>query len=445
LNIPLLTSTRPFVSTAGFSDGWNPIPTFSRNDSDVSLFFFTANSVQYRSAIFDPFFLAEYSLNETTTSFDNSAVLYQPTDQVSIMGCVDQYRFCNPTSGACTIPSGQLALYDAIETLGLNVAQLVTAQRLIRIITNTDTYSSVYGSGPSALKASDRVLYLVSPGLPDNQWQIEVEGWIETSLAKMQAYAVEYAVNTADIGPYGSVGYPLANNTTLAEWEAQCWQQKIRNTGQYQTFSFFGLIFTASVGTAIIVASLILRPIVSWRRKRNGGLGSSPHELAHIADGKFQLQRMALSSAGYGGWEGGDGDIPFSTKRTNVQLPVIRLDENGTVIYCQKETESQRPTPTPDTSDVNSAVRATVSGNENGAVGGAALEHSEAAAQVHVGCETMTSSHVTAPGMLENQHVAGQAQDGDAIRETEEVNLLGDVRDEDAIREREEVNLPAEG
>jgi len=57
----------------------------------------------------------------------------------------------------------------------------------------------------------------------------------------------------------------------------------------------------------------------------------------------------------------------------------------------------------------------------------------------------MTSSHVTAPGMLENQHVAGQAQDGDAIRETEEVNLMGDVRDEDAIREREEVNLPAEG
>ena len=441
----MLTSTRPVVASAGFSDGWNPIPTFSRNDSDVSLFFFTANSVLYHNSVSDPFFLAKYSVTEPTTSFDNSSVFYQPTDQVSIMGCVDQYRFCNPTSGACTIPSGQLALYDAIETLGLNVAQLVTAQRLIRIITNTDTYSSVYGSGPSALKASDKVLNFFSQGLPDNQWQIEVEGWIETSLAKMQAYTVEYAANTAITDPSESVGYPLANNTTIAEWEAQCSQQKITNTGQYQTFSFFGIMFTASVGTTIIVASLILKPIVSWRRKRNGGLGSSPYELAYIADGKFQLQRMALSSAGYGDWEGGDGDVPFRTKRKHVQLPVLSLDENGAVIYCQKEAESRRPIPTPDTSGINGVATATVSGNENGEAEGAALEHSEAAAQPHAGCETMTSSHITPPGMLENQHVAGQAQDGDAIRETKYVNLPRDVREEDAIREREEVNLPAEG
>jgi len=74
----------------------------------------------------------------------------------------------------------------------------------------------------------------------------------------------------------------------LAQWKAQCSSQKISNTGQFQTFSFFGLVFTISVGVAIIVVSLFLEPVVSWKRQKFDGLEFSNRKLARIADGKFQ-------------------------------------------------------------------------------------------------------------------------------------------------------------
>src|SRR5205814_5477897 len=122
----------------------------------------------------------------------------------------------------------------------------------------------------------------------------EVEGWFETSLAKLQSYAVEYAANNADIRPYGFITYPGANSSTNRTWINQCKNQKISNTGNYQTFSFFGLIFTFSVGITIIMTAFILEPLVSWLRRRDDGLANSGRELAYVAGGKFQLQRMVF-------------------------------------------------------------------------------------------------------------------------------------------------------
>jgi hypothetical protein len=51
------------------------------------------------------------------------------------------------------------------------------------------------------LKASDQVLNFKCLGLPNNQWRKEVEGWFETSLAKIQVYAVEFSSNAAGLGP----------------------------------------------------------------------------------------------------------------------------------------------------------------------------------------------------------------------------------------------------
>ncbi|KAK3174527.1 hypothetical protein OEA41_001773 [Lepraria neglecta] len=114
-------------------------------------------------------------------------------------------------------PSGQYALPNLIQSLDFNSAQLVTAYRMIYMIADGTTYSIINVIGPDALQIWKNVYSFIAPGVPENQWQIEVEGWLKTTLAERQAYMVEVAVNIADLGPHGHVGFPVANNTLYEE------------------------------------------------------------------------------------------------------------------------------------------------------------------------------------------------------------------------------------
>jgi hypothetical protein len=316
-------SRSSFISKAGDSSGWIPIPELRRKDGDTSLFLFTPNSVEYREQVLDPFFLARY--NDTGGDF------YQPSYPVSAMSCVDQFVIRNNAANLTTNLLGINSLAQAVKQLKLNSAQMVVAQRLLVYLLNTNTYASVYSTGSNALKASDRVLGLISSGVPSEQWRTEVEGWFETSLTKLQAYAVEFADVTADLGSGGIVHFPLVNTTSESEWLRQCNNQKISNTGQYQTFSLFGLMFTLTFGMVIIFIALLLQFVVSKISRRKGRLITSREELALVADHKFQLQRMVYENAGYGEWQACDGEYPWDSAAVPVLNPIL---EGGTqVIY----------------------------------------------------------------------------------------------------------------
>ena len=294
--------------------GWTPIPPFYRIDGDVNFFFFAANSVQYTNQTLDPFYLALYS---NTNGFLN-LVLYYPSNLVSVMGCVDQYLIRNPNNGATAPSTGIVNLTNAVGSLGLNPAQNVTAQRVLKYFSLTSTYYSVFGSGPNALKQADLVSFFRSSSPPYGQWRKEVEGWFETTLASLQAYAVEYAANVANLGPYGSVTFPTDDAATGPVWRNQCQNQKISNNGSYQTFSVFGLMFIFSSGVIIILIAVFLERIVSHIRKR----GQWPlAEIATIADNKFQLQRMMFEANGYGGWYNGDREHPWFQGTYSIPQP----------------------------------------------------------------------------------------------------------------------------
>ena len=132
--------------------------------------------------------------------------------------------------------------------------QWVTAIRLGSIFANTDTFSSVYGTGASA---SDTVLDVESYGLPPDQWKIEAEGWFETSLAKMQAYAVEFANNRGLLGRLGSLSFPGSNSSTLPVWHAQCGHQRSANPGGYQNFSFPGVMVLCCFGVLACFGKIV--------------------------------------------------------------------------------------------------------------------------------------------------------------------------------------------
>ena len=168
---------------------------------------------------------------------------------------------------------------------------------MIYMIADGTTYSSVDVIGPDALQIWKKVYGFIAPGVPENQWQIEVEGWLKTTLAKRQAYMVEYAVNTAQLSPHGHIGLLVANNTLYEEWKAQCFNQKISILGAYHNLSFFGFAFTWTASGVIIIISWSLKCFVTKQRKFWGRSNQEEPAACRIAwkiDVKVQQQRVAL-------------------------------------------------------------------------------------------------------------------------------------------------------
>jgi hypothetical protein len=364
-----------------------------RPDGDTTLLFFTANSVYYVNQILDPFFLAIYADQALIPSVSSDQTYFLPYYPVNVMGCLDQYTIINPINNRSTQLVSQSGLIEAIQSLDLSLTQYVTAQRLIHSFSYSNTYSSTFGFGANALKASDQVLNFKCLNLPFNQWQKEVEGWFETSLVKIQAYTVEYASNIADLGIYSNISYPGSNGSTENIWKHQCDNQKIRNTGGYQTFSVLGIVIIGVVGLFIF---FIAKVGLKWskfvkgiRRKHNRNATEdskkpkSTGALMYAADGKFQLQRMALEEAGYctGKWKDLDSDYPWTLGSEMVPrsfwtdgVLVTKINhetDNVEAVHPDKSTNENEKKTKPNGDDNNTApsgndTEALPSRNENG-------------------------------------------------------------------------------
>ena len=114
---------------------WDPIATFKRTDADVSLHFIAQTSMIYTNPVLDPIFSAT-----TALPFTNNLTMWSPDRNVSVLGCIDQYRICNSDRRACTPLGGVVALSNAITKIGLNDAQLATAIRLRRAAEKSQTW-----------------------------------------------------------------------------------------------------------------------------------------------------------------------------------------------------------------------------------------------------------------------------------------------------------------
>jgi hypothetical protein len=104
---------------------WIPAPQLNRTDADVSLFFLAPNSIEYDSPVDDPWFSAHRETNVT-----RNGVFYEWffTDYfIHVLGCVDQYQFCNPTTENCTPLSGLNAANETMQYLQFNNYQFQTA------------------------------------------------------------------------------------------------------------------------------------------------------------------------------------------------------------------------------------------------------------------------------------------------------------------------------
>ena len=329
-------------------------------NADISLFFLASNSIAYLAPVKDPWFSAQTPFQISTSIFPNSpATAYESDNYVSVMGCIDQSQICNPLTApySCTILG---SLNDmAVDRLhiGLNPYQMATSNRVIWGLMSSLTFGTVNHLTTGTLLANDFVVFgSFSYGLPPNQWQIEVQGWFETSLAKLQAFIVNWAANIADLGPYGNVSSPdpNLNPTGKAAYEL-CSNQRIRNTGSYQSFSALGLLIVICIGTLIIVLSLTAESCVASARRRKrqhgkGGADDDYREIARVADRKLQLLRLALMSTGVQAtWSRTMDQIPITHEPSRFPLPTRTGNEEDFHYPHVEEGPTQQNCATPHT------------------------------------------------------------------------------------------------
>ena len=326
----ILTSLRT-IGTLGATNEtpWEPIPDFVRTDADVSVLFLSQNDVRHLAPVYDPWFSANGTYNET---IDGNTFAFEDYF-VRAMACAEQYVLCNPSASKCSSPTGLFGLFKHValnRTLGWNRAQFATADRISMALANTGVFNTVGNLGSGALWANNLLMGNLSPGLPDNQWQIEALGWFQTNLAKLQARMLDFASTSVAVdrlGPLQPPGSPpLQRMLVLPDlpgsrpYQYQCENQLVQAVGEVQNFSLCGVLVIVVGSAVIVLLDCCLERIVNALSRRD-----SVSRRAREADNNLHLLRMALTGTPDkpSGWEQGSWDIPVRDGANLVDVPTL--------------------------------------------------------------------------------------------------------------------------
>ncbi|KAK0285204.1 hypothetical protein LTR35_005406 [Friedmanniomyces endolithicus] len=292
---------RPVIHKAdGSGSLWTPISELNRTDADVTLLILAQNSIDYNVPCDDPWFSAHQVRNDTSQTW------YVGDDYFNILACADQHQFCNPkldSSKGCTSLADEATVFNEMFRVGFSDLQIATAGRIAVPMVFSNMYYSVNGRGAAALRASETCFTNDQAALPNNQWQIEIDAWFATSLARLQQSMVDYAVGPTNAPAGVDIVYP----TSLPD-KAMCRAVKIRAPAGVQNFSLLGVLIILIVGTLLILVGIVIDKIGGLLQKCFRARPSG--RLAWVLDEKLQLQRMAFEGAQWTGWQNCDKRVP---------------------------------------------------------------------------------------------------------------------------------------
>jgi len=179
--------------------------------------------------------------------------------------------------------------------------------------------------GDKALLASSYLSqqeFFWSPGLSDNQWQIEVANWFSIGLSQLQRFIISNYRKPIGVFPEGYWEAFPANATAA---QLFCKSQKVHNA-QYTTLSVLGLALTFGLGGLIILCSILV-PYVVPKIQVKRATKKQRHSAARDqwkGDHFLQLQRIALQAHDSGSWEGEDDFVPITkSDGTFEPLPLL--------------------------------------------------------------------------------------------------------------------------
>lgn len=111
----------------------------------------------------------QFSANGTYTQTLNDGItFYLPDQWFTVLACADQIQLCNSVTSTCSTLTGNMV--TGYNVLGLSKIQQATAERIILAQLQSHMYDIVNGPGASVLQASDKLINLFSPQLPNDQW-----------------------------------------------------------------------------------------------------------------------------------------------------------------------------------------------------------------------------------------------------------------------------------
>ena len=317
-------------ATAGASNPpYIPITPLNRTDADESFHYIASNTVEYLTPVYDLVFSANGTYRDNDT-FTIPGGLYEPDQFLNIIGCTDQMQFCNPNTGDCTPLAGQVAVVSAVYDIGLNLYQQATAERIYLAALKSSTYLSVDGLRGGALLAQDKLYNFISPGLPANQWILEIQLWVQTSLAKLQQLIVDFPIQSENLG---TGGYILAATDWNADdtREASLAVLKPAHKGRAWLSVFLSFLDLSSSSPSVHSSSYYLlfsNGAFSKLPNRKPGKGKRHKYVASIADHKLSLLGMLYSATGNGHWQKGSSGRPVLSS-SGLLLPGPAEDGTG--------------------------------------------------------------------------------------------------------------------
>ena len=315
----MLIQNSPITFSPDEENYWDPIPPLHLIDAEVTIFIMSLNGVSYLDAVDDLMFAAHDSFL--------TPGLYRADDYYQVLGCAERYQVC-PTSketASCTAVNSRSHIYQQIHNIGLNQAQLTTAELVLNISETANVFTSVFGIGSTALLARDRVFQdLLSEGLPNNQWQLEATNFFGISLARLQESVMDFA----------SKSYPFVTGQNLIPPSPEqekyiCHNQKIRDIGGYESFTAAAVLLIIVVGLIILILGATIDSCFAMVQRRFRW--KSHKMMKWTTDGKFQQQRIAMSESGYGRWTGTFDEIPVTTRGDVLAVP--RQNSDGLLVY----------------------------------------------------------------------------------------------------------------
>jgi len=178
--------------------------------------------------------------------------------------------------------------------------------------------------GDKALLASSYLSqqeFFWSPGLSDNQWQIEVANWFTIGLSQLQRFIISNYRKPIGVFPDGYWEDFPANAIAAQTF---CKSQKVHNA-QYTTLSVLGLALTFGLGGLIILCSILVPYVVPEMqakhaaKKKRHSAGRDQWKADHF----LQLQRIAFQAHDRGSWVGEEDFVPVTKSNSTFEpLPL---------------------------------------------------------------------------------------------------------------------------
>jgi hypothetical protein len=204
------------------SSTFDPIPELRVTDSNVVLFFLSADRVLFAGNVTDPWYHATRTANlsgRASIQLDANSPRYtlnKKSEPVSVLGCTQRDQICSPhrPDGECTALASTNDVMLGLESMnGVNdeeLDRLVWAMYALRAF-NPDASLLPTVVGAQALASRGSLSQNVQGPLPDDQWQKDVQYWFDTGLATLQASLVLTATGPRDSNTRKFALYP---NTT---------------------------------------------------------------------------------------------------------------------------------------------------------------------------------------------------------------------------------------